>query len=82
MISPNVAITAAHCVSSLNNLEEDVEIEGHKYSIVDIVVPECWELNNEELRGYDIALLALDRDIKDPKRGSNWVKLYDPTKER
>ena len=61
-----------------------MEINDRTRTIKDTIVPECWERgedSDDEWRGYDIALLVLNKDIADPKRGKTWVELYDPTEE-
>ena len=91
MITPQVALTAAHCVgrsednsNNLNNL--DVELtDGNgnltTYDIVDIRANNCWwtEANSGWTRrmAADIAFLILDRPIENAVEGKHYVKVWN-----
>ena len=76
MVTPRVALTAAHCVSAGENTNPDLTMQieltdGNNnyttYNIVDIRANECWfnPQNPPGMNRYsaDVAILILDRDI-------------------
>ena len=76
MVTPRVALTAAHCVTAGENTNPDLTMQieltdGNNnyttYNIVDIRANECWfnPQNPPGMNRYsaDVAILILDRDI-------------------
>lgn len=90
MISPRVAITAAHCVREAENTNGDLSMpimltdgDGNyqTYNIVDIRANECWfsriDPNRFGRYASDVAVLILDRDItpaNGPIEGKHYLK--------
>lgn len=90
MISPRVAITAAHCVREAENTNGDLSMpimltdgDGNyqTYKIVDIRANECWfsgiDPNRFGRYASDVAILILDRDItpaNGPIEGKHYLK--------
>ena len=74
MISPTMALTAAHCVQEEENRSDpDLSVvlaDGERYGIKEFRVNDCWDF------GYfggpysaDIAIMVLDRAIPNAVRG-------------
>ena len=90
MISPQMALTAAHCVSQgedmAQNLNMQIELTDgdgnfNTYDITDIRANECWWTESGGNRyAADIAFLVLDRPIDcggDCIEGYHYLKYWD-----
>ena len=88
MITDQVAITSAHCLDGewetgpiAENDQWGVQIFGKgggQRKIVEVRVADCW---NFELQGpwsSDIALLYLDKPVRNAVEGLHYVNLWDP----
>lgn len=67
MISPQVALTAAHCVTaSWDASDPNLTVQlsdGESYGIKEFRTNECWNFNGGGPYSADIALMILDRPI-------------------
>ena len=88
MITPQVAITAAHCVRSFEEGfrakdHEDgrlkVKVGGQKRTIREIRVPECWDYDNQGPLNVDIAMLILNKSLDNAEEGVHYAKIWDPS---
>ena len=82
MISPTMALTAAHCVQEEENRSDpDLSVvlaDGERYGIKEFRVNDCWDF------GYfggpysaDIAIMVLDRAIPNAVRGQHYVDIWN-----
>ena len=90
MITPQVAITAAHCVRSWeegfkpwnatgNQARLKVRVGGQFRKIREIRVPECWDYTSQGPLNVDIAMLILNRPLDNAEEGVHYAKIWDPS---
>ena len=88
MISPRIALTAAHCVRSHEvgvSTGDDrlkVKIAGQHRKIREIRVPECWDFSQTGPLNVDVALLILNKPLDNAVEGVDYVKIWDPVDEQ
>ena len=80
MISPQVALTAAHCVreyedSGNPNLQVRLG-DGQLYGIESFRTNECW-WNMGQPFSADIAMMYLDRPVEGAEEGTHYIKMWD-----
>lgn len=81
MIRPDVALTAAHCLSSSEdgvNPGLDAQLaDGSVYTIRETRINECWDTTWQGPFSDDIALLFFDTPIPDAVQGVHYVTTWD-----
>ena len=81
MISDQMALTAAHCISQYEDQNPDalnltVTLgDGNTYGIKEFRANECWW--NGEPYSEDIAIMVLDEPVPNAVEGIHYVKLWD-----
>ena len=86
MITPQVAITAAHCVrpdeEGFRTKDEDrlkVKVGGQKRTIKEIRVPGCWNYEFQGPLNVDIAMLILNKELDNAEEGVDYAPVWDPS---
>lgn len=82
MISPTMALTAAHCVSaeeaSGNPNLSVVLNDGQSYGISEFRVNDCWDFSGQGgPYSSDIAIMVLDRPVENAVAGKQYVDIWD-----
>ena len=78
MISPQMALTAAHCMD--NEDPEDFTItlnSGKEYAVREIRTNDCWDFEKGGPFSADIAILVLDEPIEDAVEGVDYVNIWN-----
>ena len=88
MISPSVAITAAHCIEKSwvgkiprkHQRKAKVQLNGGngRRRVTEIRVDDCWNFNREGPNSNDLALLYLNKPIKNQVPGRDYVRIWNP----
>ena len=83
MISPQVALTAAHCLDAhedRHNPNLSVRLaSGEVHKVKEVRANECWDFGPQGNEWpADIALLIFERPISGAKEGEDYLKLYNP----
>jgi hypothetical protein len=80
MISPQVALTAAHCVREYEDSgNPDLQVrlgDGQLYGIESFRTNECW-WNMGQPFSADIAMMYLDRPVEGAEEGTHYIKMWD-----
>ena len=87
MITPQVAITAAHCVrpnevgvrTGADRLRVRVNKQGRR--INEIRVPECWNFGSQGPLNVDVAMLILNKPLNNAEEGVDFAKIWDPEEQ-
>ena len=83
MISPQVALTAAHCIEAHENGtngELTVKLNsGNVHTIREFRANECWDFTDAADYSADIALMILDTPIENAVAGQDYIEVWDPT---
>ena len=92
MISDRVAVTSAHCVKKAevgkikkrNRINYLVKLNGGTglRAIKEIRVDDCWDFKREGPWSNDLAMLFLDKPIKNAVKGVDYVELWNPADHR
>lgn len=85
MISPQMALTAAHCVTAEENQDAgNIEVQlvsGETYKIKEFRVNKCWDFTKNCGAGgpesADIAIMVLDRPIENAVLGEDYVDIWN-----
>ena len=77
MISPQVALTAAHCIEAHENgANGNLTVElnsGAEHTIREFRANECWDFSDNADYSADIALMILDTPIEDAVEGVDYI---------
>ena len=77
MISPQVALTAAHCIEAHENgANGNLTVElnsGEVHTIREFRANECWDFSDNADYSADIALMILDTPIEDAVEGVDYI---------
>jgi len=79
MIAPQVAITAAHCLKRKEkgklkgNKRLRVKLHGKNYRVKETRPADCWTFTRNSPMSSDIAILILNKPIKDAVKGYHYI---------
>ena len=88
MVSPQVALTAAHCVRPnevgvrTGSSRLKVKIAGQHRRVREIRVPECWNFGRMGPFNVDVAMLILNKPLDDAVEGVDYARVWDPVDEQ
>lgn len=88
MVSPQVALTAAHCVRpnevgvKTGNDRLRVKVAGQHRRVREIRVPECWNFGRMGPFNVDVAMLILNKPLDDAIEGVDYARVWDPVDEQ
>ena len=81
MISPTMALTAAHCVTAQENRgDPDLTVRlnnGQRYGIKEFRTNDCWDFGSSGPFSADIAIMVLDRPIQGAVAGRDYVETWN-----
>lgn len=81
MVSPQMALTAAHCVTANWDASDPnltVELwDGEVYGIQEFRSNECWNFSSQQPYSADIAIMVLDRPISGAMEGVDYVPIWN-----
>ena len=81
MITDQIALTAAHCVSaSEDGLDPGLQVQMHNgdiFGIKEFRTNECWDFSVGGPFSADIALMILDRPIPNAQKGVHYVDTWN-----
>ena len=81
MISPTMALTAAHCVfESENRGDPNLTVRlnnGQRYGIKEFRTNDCWDFGSSGPFSADIAIMVLDRPIQGAVAGRDYVETWN-----
>lgn len=82
MISPQVALTAAHCIEKHEdgaNGELTIKLNsGNVHTIREFRTNECWDFSDDADYSADIALMILETPIEDAELGTDYINVWNP----
>ena len=78
MISPQMALTAAHCMDNEDPTDFTITLNsGIEYGVREIRTNDCWDFEKGGPFSADIAILVLDEPIEDAVEGIDYVNIWN-----